>query len=85
MHMHLTFAFTMIYVELFLRLQLLKPEDKGKLVHMYLTLAFTMLSPNLLRVELLKLGCRLKCNLVVKRVVSYVIKLIRFSRIKFIL
>lgn len=85
MHMHLTFAFTIIYVEFFLRLQLLKPEDKGKLVHMYLTLAFTMLSPNLLRVELLKLGCRLKCNLVVKRVVSYVIKLIRFSRIEFIL
>lgn len=30
-----------------------------------------MLSLNLLRVELLKLGCRLKCNLVVNRVVSY--------------
>lgn len=59
-------------LELFLRFQLLKPEDKGKLVHRYLTLAFTMLSLNLLRVELLELGCRLKCNLVVNRVVSYV-------------
>lgn len=55
-----------------LRFQLLKPEDKGKLVHMYLTLAFTMLSLNFLRVELLKLGCGLKCNLVVNRVESYV-------------